>query len=407
MYHVVMTDEQRWLSRRYIMYKAFTNIWFLGAVWLYFYRLFMTDQQVGVLDGMAFAIGMLAEVPSGALADKFGRDRIVRSGHIALGLGLIVQAASSSFLPIFIGQTIVVVGLSLVSGADDALFYDRLKFDRASHTWRKLVTRGSQVALIGTMFANTIGSWLHTMNPRIPWYLTGIAFFIAAILIWPIKDTRERSARQKLLPEIKSYLADIRTGFAEFRLPKLWIYVPIIIAVQGIFYATGYGLLRLVLLDRFNFSPILGGVAIASSSLITVGLLAWMHKHAERLSEKQVLTAISLAGAASLLLATADIGLWGYLVILTLYAAEHVLHPFMSEVLNIHASESHRATVLSVASFLRILPYIALAPLIGALNTNDKLEYFLISWATLIVFALVLYRMSKKQDKQIKISSVS
>ena len=84
-------------------YRMFTNLWFVGAVWLYFYRLFITDQQVGILDGMAFAIGLLAEVPSGALADKFGRDKMVKLGQILAGSGLLLQASGSSFSVFFIG----------------------------------------------------------------------------------------------------------------------------------------------------------------------------------------------------------------------------------------------------------------------------------------------------------------
>ncbi len=69
----MMTENQQWLSRKYIVYRTVTNIWFVGAAWLYFYRLFINDQRVGILDGLAFTIGLIAEVPSGALADKFGR----------------------------------------------------------------------------------------------------------------------------------------------------------------------------------------------------------------------------------------------------------------------------------------------------------------------------------------------
>jgi hypothetical protein len=75
-----MTQEQRRLSRTYLIYQLFANLWFVGAVWLYFYRLFITDQQVGFLDGMAFAIGLLAEIPAGALADRLGRDTMVKVG---------------------------------------------------------------------------------------------------------------------------------------------------------------------------------------------------------------------------------------------------------------------------------------------------------------------------------------
>lgn len=400
-----MSPNQSWLSKKYLLYKLLTNLWFLSAVWLYFYRIFITDQQVGVLDGMAFAIGLIAEVPSGALADKFGRDKMVRLGQILTGVGLLLQAVGSSFIPFFVGQSVMMIGVSFVSGADEALFFERLNFDRASQNWRKLLTRGSQVALIGTLTATIAGGRLHTINPRIPWFLTGSAFLASAIIIWSVKDGRVRESRKGFTAELKDYLLDIKTGFNEFRLPKLWIYVPIIITVQGLFYTTGYGLLRLILLTRFHYNPFWGSVAIASSGLITIGLLSLMHKYAERLSEKKVITFISIGAAAGLLLSLANIGMWGYIVILALYAGEHILYPFMSETVNYHTSENQRATILSVASFLRTLPYVVLAPIIGYLNTHRNLNYFLLIWPCLILLAVLVYLANKRSDDKIKLAA--
>lgn len=396
-----MTDDQKWLSRRYLLYRACTNLWFFGSVWLYFYRLFITDQQVGILDGMAFAIGLLAEIPSGALADKFGRDRMVRLGQVLIASGILMQAVGSSFMPFFVGQSVLMVGMAFVSGADEALFFERLKFKRDSIDWRKLVTRGAQVALIATLTATVLGGLLHGVHPRLPWLLNGFAFIVAAIVIWPVRDGRPRNARGRPLAEIKSYLQDIKTGFAQFRLPALRLYVPLILAVQALFYTYGYGLLRMILLDRFTFSPFLGTVAVASAGIITVILLALLHKYANNISEKRVLVLIGLAAAASLLMSLADIGLWGYLVILALYAGEHIMQPFMSEILNKHAPEAQRATVLSVASFLRMLPYVCLAPIIGYLSTYNQLQYFFVPWAVLVAGAVLLYILSKKRDERI------
>jgi hypothetical protein len=58
------------IIRKYYVYKFISNLWFLSAVWLYFYRIFITDRDIGVIDGIAFFIGLLAEVPSGAIADR-------------------------------------------------------------------------------------------------------------------------------------------------------------------------------------------------------------------------------------------------------------------------------------------------------------------------------------------------
>jgi MFS family permease len=398
-----MTSKQTMLVKKYMVYQLFTNLWFLSAVWLYFYRLFITDQQVGFLDGMAFAIGLVAQIPSGALADRFGRDKMTRLGQILTGVGLLIQAVNSSFLPFFIGQSIMMVGVSFASGADEALFFNELKFDKESVQWRQLITRGSQIALLGTLIATLIGGLLQHTNPRLPWLLTGFSFIISAITIWSINDTRPKITQQKFKSEVSAYINDIKLGFARFRLPKLWLYVPIIITVQGLFYATGFGLLRIVLLSRFHFSPFAGSIVIASCSLVSVGVLAWMHKYARKLSEKNVVSIISYAAATSLLISLFNIGLWGYLVILILYVGEHSLYPFMSNTLNYHSNEEQRATVLSVASFLKALPYVALGPIIGSLNTHHHLNYFLVSWAVLIIIATTLYLYLKKKDSLISV----
>jgi hypothetical protein len=157
-------------------------------------------------------------------------------------------------------------------------------------------------------------------------------------------------------------------------------------------------------MDRFHFSPFTGSIVIATSSLITVGILGYMHKNAENLSEKRVITLISALAGTSLLLSIANIGWWGYFVILSLYAGEHVLVPFMSEVLNYRTDENQRATVLSVAAFLRILPYVALAPIIGGLNSQNKLEYFLFFWTILIIISLTIYLSLKKKDSKISLA---
>jgi MFS family permease len=399
-----MTNNQKWISQKFIIYKLLTNLWFLGAVWLYFYRLYISDAQVGILDSVAFSIGLIAEVPSGVLADRFGRDKMVRLGQFLAGSGLIIQAFGHGLAQFMFGQATMMMGVSFVSGADEALFFDQLKFKQTSPEWRKLITRGSQIALIGTTSATIIGGLLHNIDPRIPWIITGLSLISSVGLIWSIKDTRLKHDKQNALVELKEQLISIKTGFAEFITTKLSLYVPIIITVQGLFYAAGLGLLRLVLMDRFHFSPFVGSIVIASSSLITVAILGYMHKYAESLSEKKVLTLISILAATSLLLSIANIGWWGYFVILTLYAGEHVLVPFMSEVINYRTDEKQRATVLSVASFLRTLPYVALAPIIGGLNSRNKLEYFLIIWALLIVIVVITYLVFKKKD--IKISLI-
>ncbi len=379
-------------------------MYFFSAVWLFFYRIFITDQQVGFLDAMAFAIGLVAEVPSGALADRYGRAKVVRAGLLLVVIGIVTQASQSSFAPFFVGQAIMMIGFAFVSGADDALFFDKLRYKQQSPEWRKLVTKGSQATLVAGLFATLIGGYLHTIQPRLPWFLTAAAVLVSAIVIWPIKDTQQDRKKVHILKAAKEYANSISAGFAAFKAPKLRIYVPLIITVQGLFYVNGFGLLKPIFIDRFGFSPFWGSTVIAGCSLLTVGVLAYMHKHAERLSEKRVLATIALSAAGVLLLASGPIGYFGAVVLLVLYAGEHVLHPFMSETINYHTNEEQRATVLSVASFLKSFPYVLLAPLIGYLNTKNILHYFLFVWSFCVILSLGMYIKNKHKDSLIHLS---
>jgi len=112
-----------------------------------------------------------------------------------------------------------------------------------------------------------------------------------------------------------------------------------------------------------------------------------------------MLSVVALSAAVGLLVSVADIGVWGVAVILSLYAGERVLYPFLSEILHNSACDEQRATILSVASFFKALPYVALAPIIGALNTYGKLDYFLVVWPVLIIAALLFYLSQAKQNE--------
>lgn len=390
-----IAQHQKAVARTYLSYHFLSSMFFIGAVWLYFYRLFITDAQVGVLDGIAFAIGLIAEVPSGVLADKYGRGRVARLGLVLTGAGFLIQALGSSFFPFFMGQSIMMVGVSFTSGADEALFFSKINFDRTSVEWRKLAARGSQMALIGTLLATFIGGWLHTINPRIPWFLTGLSFIASSFLLWRLKDSECVREKLSVAEGLKSHLREIRDGFSQFCTKELIRYVPLILTVQALYYTTEWGLLRIVLLDRFHFDPLTGAAIITGCGVGTVVALSLVHRYAEEIREKHLLSMIALSSAGSLLVSVLDIGSWGMGVIFMLYAGDRILFPFLSETLNKLARDEQRATVLSVASFFKVLPYVGIAPLIGALNTHRNLDYFLIVWPILISCALMFY-LSKK-----------
>ena len=399
---IPLTSPQRKLQRRFLAYQFFMNLWFIEAIWLYFYRMFMNDAQVGLIGSLALVIGLITEIPSGALADKFGRNRMVRIGMIIAALGLGLQAIGG-FWPIIIFQIGAIIGFSLVSGADEALFFEKLKFRKNSLHWRRLIMRYSQMAYLALIVAVPIGGFLYEINPILPFILTSIAMLISTAIVWNVRDEPSSQTKSKVKissKEFRDYFASIKDGLRIFTGKKLRIYVPIILAVQGLLYFFDQGLLTIAFMDRFHFSESFGGIVIGAASLFAVVALHFMHKYAAKLGEKLVITALSLLIIASLVMAIFDIRMFGIFVILILYSGDGIIYPFISEVINKHTSNSSRSTVLSTASVLRMLPYILLAPLVGWLNTCGELWIFLTATSILIVMAWAYYVSRKRRDAE-------
>lgn len=393
-----LTEEQARLSRRFLVYRVLTNLWFWEGIWIYYYRLFITDQQIGLVDAAAFSVGLLAEIPSGAIADVIGRHRLVRLGHVLVACGILIQGLALEGWMLLFGLTLMMIGMAFASGSDEALFFQRLNFPSDSIHWKRLVAKSTQYGLLATVIAVAVGAWLYTFNPRLPALLTGVAFAIAAGSIWTLRDTRPRkpASIRDVRHTIRAARTEVVTGFRQFAQPPLRTFALVILVLNGLYYAFGWGVLKLFLVARFTFTESQSGLLLAGLTLLTAFSLQYYLRHAERMHERPVLIVLVLSASAALVASVFPIGYYGVLVLAALKIGEAVMVPVVSHGVNYRVAESQRSTALSVASTLRSLPYVALAPLIGYLNGNDQLQYFLIGWTVLLLG--ILTAVTRTQD---------
>ena len=385
------------LEKRYITYQILRNVWLVGAIWLIYFRLFITDQQVGILDAVSFGIGLLAEIPSGAMADNFGRKKMIILGLICAGAGNALQGLANGYTALLIGQTLLTAGWAFCSGADTALFYESLGYAEGSSHWRKLVVRGGRAALMVTLLAEVVGAYLFRLSPRLPFIALGVVSFSAIAVIVGIHEAKIIKVKHT----VAEYISGLKDGIKQLGHRNVIGYVPIIIVVQGLFYTYGYGLLRPMLLTRFNFSATAGSWVLFACGLLTFFITKLQQKYVDRVPEKAAFATITLAAVIALLAAVFPVGHAGLVLVAVLFAGEYLIEPWISDGLNKHVSSRHRATALSTASFLKALPYVLLAPVIGALNVRGKLQYFLVGQALLCVIALVVYVLLERTKQTI------
>ena len=157
--------------RRFIIFRLFYSARFYYPVFtVLFLDYGLTLEQFAILNIVWALTIVLAEVPSGALADIVGRKRLVVFAAImmVLEMALIVFApigASPFLFPLFLANRIC-SGLSeaAASGADEALAYDSLKALGREDDWSKILQRTAQVVSFGFFMTMILGAFAYDPN---------------------------------------------------------------------------------------------------------------------------------------------------------------------------------------------------------------------------------------------------
>jgi MFS family permease len=166
--------------RRFIAFRAFFNARFYYPVFtILFLDYGLTIEQFALLNTVwAFTI-VLAEVPSGALADLIGRKRLL----VTTSLLMICEMLLLGFVPLGNSRLIfcaflvnrILSGLAeaLASGADEAMAYDTLVARGDADDWPKVLDVQMRVQNIAYMVTMTLGAMVYapgTVNRLLHWF---------------------------------------------------------------------------------------------------------------------------------------------------------------------------------------------------------------------------------------------
>lgn len=154
--------------KRFIMFRLlYTARFYYPVFTVLFLDYGLSLEQFAILNLVWALTIVMAEVPSGALADIVGRKRLVvfAAGMMVLEMALIVFApigSSTLLFLLFLGNRIC-SGLSeaAASGADEALAYDSLKSLGRESDWPKLLERTTFVVSIGFFTTMILGAFAY------------------------------------------------------------------------------------------------------------------------------------------------------------------------------------------------------------------------------------------------------
>lgn len=366
-------------------------MYFSWPVWYGFASQRLSAPQVGVYFSVVYATQLIAEIPTGAFADKFGRRKSALCGAYLMPIMPLLLYFGHSFSAYLIAAVLYGLAAAFLSGSLDALLYDDRKMTPG--IFRKISLYEVTVYQSGLIVSAGLGGFLYVVNPALPFLLESLAAVSSLTLILMMKET-------KIVHELKPiqtsrYASYLKDGFKyllaskELRLfvgAYLLYAVAITASIEFVNEAT---------MIKYGIVPEWRGVLIAGTKVINLLLLNLLIYRLVRSDSAKLVfySGMSLLVFGLLNLSSLAVFLPAYVAFNWLSASRSAFfHPILQE----RIPTSHRATTMSSLSALLGVTSLALYPLAGYIiqRYDEPLAAYTMFFGMVVVAGIAL-RASK------------
>ncbi len=202
------SKEANYILKNYKYYLfCKSSIWVAPIITIFYILNNLSFTEIFIIASYYQIAVAFFEVPTGAFADRYGHKKSVLLGLILIAVSLCLYPLYSSFWYFIAIETILAVGATLISGADEALFYDTLKEDGREKEYAKIKGIARQYVFLSQLIGSIIASLLYTINPKLPFFISGTIIFIAFLIFAKFKEIKHSSTAnitsEKYITQIK------------------------------------------------------------------------------------------------------------------------------------------------------------------------------------------------------------
>lgn len=371
-----------------LLYIIKISKWFnmvMPIVVLFYQDNGMGMHEIFILKAIYSVAIVVMEIPSGWMADIWGRKKTLILGAVLGSAGFLAYSFSYGFLAFAIAEIILGIGHSFVSGADSAMLFDSLKADNKTKEYTKQEGRITSTGNFAEAIAGITGGFLAAISLRTPFYLqfavAAMAIPAALTLIEPkIHSNKHVHSIKKLVQNIKntlvvnqnlriSILLSAVTGTAT--LTFAWLVQPFFKAID-------------LPVEMFGIFWTALNLTVGVSSIFA-------HRVEIFLGKRYTLLAIILLLSAGYFLSGIAITFWGLAFLFLFYLMRGIATPVLKNYINQYTESEVRATMLSVRNFIIRISFAVIGPLLGWITDNISLNYaFILAGVIYLTSALII-----------------
>lgn len=360
---------KRNIFKNYI-FTLISSLDFTRGIWMiYLAGKGLSLTKLGLLETIFHITSFAMEVPTGAIADIFGR-RVSRiAGRACSLLSVVLLLAANDFFWFAIAFVFTALSYNLESGAGDALIYDSLKEIGEENRYMKISGNKEVFYQTAGIISFLLGGYLAVKSYDIAFVLTIVIGILTLIQSFTFKEPgigRIRIGEDKENIFTKQLKASIKVMLKNPRIISLIIFLEVIMVfcTSLFFYLQNY-------LKGNGYNEAAIGIIYALSSLAAALSAPMVHKIEKRIKEQGILIIIPIITIACI---------WGialskyhYIFFIILMVTESVIFVATSDYINKMIPSENRATILSFSSMIFSFFMITLFPLIGLIGDRYSL----------------------------------
>jgi MFS family permease len=396
-----LTDaERRVLARnvpRFYVYSALCSLQLWMPIWIVYLQeqrgLSLTE--ITFLDMPFFMTQVLAEVPTGALADRYGRKVSLLLGGATLTVAVFVFGIADNYALILTSYVFWGIGMGLQSGADQAFLYDSLKLLNREGEYSRIYGRVNAASVAAMITAGLVGAPLAAETTLATPVLLSSGIMALTFLV--ALGFHEPPVHAERLP----YLQTITAGISEVRTRRV-LRLVMLFAIIGSMSS---------MVTQYFMQPYLKGHGASTASLglimTPVRLVSVAASFAAFRVERRLggWTALALTPVLSLsacaVLATWD-SIYAFAVVPVAAAGGTLRMLLVSHYVNARIPSSQRATIVSLFALATALASSIFAPAYGYIADERSLRFLFgvvaVFGAATLPFVLYFWRRAEREE---------
>ncbi len=338
--------------------------------------------QVMIGEAIFAASALALEIPSGVFADRFGRKKCLLVAELSVSISFFILAFATSFWHVLVTQVLIGAGMAFSSGAKSALIFDSLKELKREKEHRGIMAKLNTVQFSVAVFSNLISGFVAVAwGLYFPILLAGISAGCSLFnLIWIQEATAHFKKRSKTL--LQHTWKSVKYIFAH----PLVRYTIVFSMILGVGMKLSFHTLN-PYWDAMEVPIVLFGIALAAHNAIAALFSHYTHRIMERMGDTiTLLLCLVIVCGTFGVMAGINVGVMGAVMLPALFQISRALFPIATDDMINQVTESHhRATVLSMKSFLMQGTQMLLLPVFGYFSDSISL-FTAFAWTGVIIF---------------------